>query len=669
MSHSRPRSRRRSRASRVDYALLDAGDDEAELSEAFDAPVVAGLLVPLLAEPGARGPSPPLDDLNVSDWLSSLPQEQKVMPLDSATQQQTSAWTWKQWTLYWQSRQDLLGAAAARPAAASIIAAGSEDEADSRNLQPRKRRKSLDGTGRRHTTVPAAAHDQLLSVGPLPVAASALKGKIAAAGLLQGLTRPFAGLSQPAQQAAAAASSSGASAKVPRVPTDHARPSQHGLQTGIGLPFEVANTLSAGEQQQQQSELPLQGHPAPQQKARRSPAGPGQSRLDELLGITPPSKSSFLEDQPAGAFNLWPDIKEDLCQTSDRATLSGLGQARASPGSFCNFHIASGGQAQWRHLLSGRQMLILIPPLSQNLAAFAAWSRSPLQHACLLAHHCTGCHTAQHDADQTLFIPGGWATAVATQDAAIIISGAYTEAYKLAPQLKVIELEQHLHGSVSVEGLQLIQEAALAVIAHLRASSGISEVDLQRHMEAVDRNENGILARQTAEDLLGLLHQKDAAAALPVQPEQAHPHQAANKPVRRSISVKLKQHVQAEAPSSHVQGMGWPAEDGMAQGAPVSRRGRTIRRPARLAAGGDSDAGNGSSEEDVHVHKPPVGRIRLQAAPQANESSAPAATPPSARIKLHLPPHPAHFPAPALRIARPAASESSSWQAWSLLDI
>lgn len=52
------------------------------------------------------------------------------------------------------------------------------------------------------------------------------------------------------------------------------------------------------------------------------------------------------------------------------------------------------------------QMLILIPPLSQNLAAFAAWSRSAVQHACLLAHHCTGCMKVQHKAGQTLFIPG-----------------------------------------------------------------------------------------------------------------------------------------------------------------------------------------------------------------------------------------------------------------------
>ena len=34
------------------------------------------------------------------------------------------------------------------------------------------------------------------------------------------------------------------------------------------------------------------------------------------------------------------------------------------------------------------------------------------------------------------------------------------------------------------------------------------------------------------------------------------------------------------------QGVGLDTEDAQAEGAPVSRRGRAIRRPARLAAGG-----------------------------------------------------------------------------------
>lgn len=52
------------------------------------------------------------------------------------------------------------------------------------------------------------------------------------------------------------------------------------------------------------------------------------------------------------------------------------------------------------------QVLMMIPPLRENLAAYAAWMQSPYKHACLLASFCRGCLTAHHAAGETIYIPG-----------------------------------------------------------------------------------------------------------------------------------------------------------------------------------------------------------------------------------------------------------------------
>ena len=69
-------------------------------------------------------------------------------------------------------------------------------------------------------------------------------------------------------------------------------------------------------------------------------------------------------------------------------------------------------------------------------------------------------------------------------------------------------------------------------------------------MQAAAASEDESSAKQTAEDLVGLLHQQEDPGQ-PNQTEQAKPIQAGSNPVRRSISVKFKRHGQEDAPPSH----------------------------------------------------------------------------------------------------------------------
>lgn len=69
-------------------------------------------------------------------------------------------------------------------------------------------------------------------------------------------------------------------------------------------------------------------------------------------------------------------------------------------------------------------------------------------------------------------------------------------------------------------------------------------------MQSAAASEDESSAKQTAQDLLGLLHKQDGPEQ-PIQAEQAKPIQAASKPIRRSISAKFKQHGQDDVPPSH----------------------------------------------------------------------------------------------------------------------
>ena len=337
-----------------------------------------------------------------------------------------------------------------------------------------------------------------------------VQGKTAAPRVLQNVPPPFIGLSKTAQDAAAGATASGASAERPHMTASDSQQPQQGLETGTGPtgqgysqpPHEWHPTMSQSQPQSVQQggmqegaaatapillghqahalkapESPVSathaahvlaglvspeakhrhvavpsdntrpedcpaGQLAQQQKARCSPPGPGQSRLDELLGVGPPSGNIFREDQPNVASDAQPDVKESSCQGSGRdgmpgqegpdrtaahghpksdgtpgpggeqpadqselckglvsekqaryaksshetapleslmplavpehstaGSLQARGRAAergadtaqpsvsmAAAGSFCNFHIAAGGQAQWRHLISGKQV-------------------------------------------------------------------------------------------------------------------------------------------------------------------------------------------------------------------------------------------------------------------------------------------------------------------------
>ena len=219
-------------------------------------------------------------------------------------------------------------------------------------------------------------------------------------------------------------------------------------------------------------DMKQEGRPAgrltQQQKARCSPPGPGQSRLDELLGVVPPSGNSFGEDRPNRALDAQPDVKESSCQGSGHDSMPGQeavdrtashSQAKpdatpgpgavqpanqselcrglvsekqaggaqsalervpveslmplavpehssaggllagshaadveadaaqpsvsmAAAGSFCNFQVAAGGQAQWRHLLSGKQVHPIRPAnasIFRNACLQATQDRLDLQ--------------------------------------------------------------------------------------------------------------------------------------------------------------------------------------------------------------------------------------------------------------------------------------------------
>ncbi|KAK9867172.1 hypothetical protein WJX84_003283 [Apatococcus fuscideae] len=655
------RKPRKSRVSRVDYARLDAGEDEdlpdadearpirhgqavRDATLAFELPKasqvqavaqVSGLSElltlerPVLIMPGAKGASPAVDGSYKEpwfDWLQAFSTGYQVTTLDTMTQQPGPVLSWPQWRLYWQSRQPALKPASKVTAEIPQAAADdSEDDADSRALVPRKRLKKADGKPvNAAVTISSEAEALLLSCGPLPITESNLQGKVQAPALLQTMPALFSDFEPDPEQAFSAARG------------------------------------TAGEQTRP-------SEPPEQQRVALMPADPMPSELARC-------GQPFISMAAAGSFN--------------------------------SFQIASGGQAQWRHLISGKQVLMMIPPLRENLAAYAAWMQSPYKHACLLASFCRGCLTAHHAAGETIYIPGGWVTAMATVEGAIVISGLYFESGKLAQQLQVAELEEHLSGSRSLAAIELTFSAAQAAIAQLCSSSGMSKASLHHSIQQAAKLKDEPSAQQIAADLMGLANPEGLPEEPVTDPVSEGPFEPVGKPLRRSISVKLG--VKTEAPSRETgaggsaaqsgdagdsaqphagisqvaagdataqvkvrglansgpaasqpaslkvairhsldqQHMGKPclphhqpaarqieeAEQGKGEEAPLSRRGRAIRRPARLMAGGDS--GNESEEDGDEQAMAPVGKVRLKASRQLEQSNT---TPAASRIKVKLP--------------------------------
>lgn len=71
-------------------------------------------------------------------------------------------------------------------------------------------------------------------------------------------------------------------------------------------------------------------------------------------------------------------------------------------GACMDFAMLPGGAAAWVHVMSGRQALVLVPPLPHNLAAYAAWAAGPKLSAvsgiaCLVAGGAIGAwHVGAH---------------------------------------------------------------------------------------------------------------------------------------------------------------------------------------------------------------------------------------------------------------------------------
>ncbi|XP_076345565.1 lysine-specific demethylase 2A-like isoform X1 [Tachypleus tridentatus] len=114
-------------------------------------------------------------------------------------------------------------------------------------------------------------------------------------------------------------------------------------------------------------------------------------------------------------------------------------------GCYTDFHIDFGGTSVWYHIIRGKKVFWLIPPIERNLTLYEQWVLSGKQGDVFFGDTVEKCARVELKTGYTFFIPTGWIHAVYTPEDTLVFGGNFLHSFAIERQLRIAEIEDATH--------------------------------------------------------------------------------------------------------------------------------------------------------------------------------------------------------------------------------